>query len=142
MRERADRIDEENYNNFGTLMKIVKYNNSKDVIVEFQDEYKVKVHTIYNVFKKGKIKNPYDKEVYGVGYLGVGEYKSRGEDGKQTKVYQAWTNMLKRCYDPYYINKYPTYINCYVCELWHCFQNFAKWYEYTCFRRVYFIALT
>ena len=36
--------------------------------------------------------------------------------------------MLKRCYDPYYINKKPTYINCYVCEEWHNFQNFAEWF--------------
>lgn len=37
--------------------------------------------------------------------------------------------MLERCYDPYYMNKYPTYIDCYVCKEWHCFQNFAEWWE-------------
>lgn len=36
--------------------------------------------------------------------------------------------MLQRCYDPYYLNKYPTYINCYVCDEWLCFQNFAEWF--------------
>ena len=37
--------------------------------------------------------------------------------------------MLKRCYDPYYLNKRPTYRDCVVCKEWHNFQNFAKWYE-------------
>ena len=37
--------------------------------------------------------------------------------------------MLIRCYEPYTINKYPTYIEVIVCKEWHNFQNFAKWYE-------------
>ena len=37
--------------------------------------------------------------------------------------------MLKRCYDPYYINREPTYIDVYVCDEWHNFQNFGKWFE-------------
>lgn len=123
-----DRTGEENYNNFGTLMKIVEYNSNKDVIVEFQDEHKEKVHAEYKCFKKGGVKNPYDRDVYGIGYIGKGKYKSRGEDGKQTQVYVCWKNMLKRCYDPYELNKRPTYIDCYVCDEWFNFQNFSEWY--------------
>ena len=37
--------------------------------------------------------------------------------------------MIRRCYDPYLLNEHPTYIECLVCEEWHNFQNFAKWYE-------------
>jgi hypothetical protein len=51
------RIGEEAYNNDGCLMKIVEYNNTNDIIVEFQDEYKLRVHTGYNNFLKGKVKN-------------------------------------------------------------------------------------
>ena len=40
-------INEVNYNKYGTLMKIIKINNSHDIWVEFQDEYKIKVHTAY-----------------------------------------------------------------------------------------------
>ena len=36
--------------------------------------------------------------------------------------------MIERCYNPYELNKKPTYIDCYVCEEWHNFQNFAEWY--------------
>ena len=124
----TDRTGEENYNTYGTLMKIVEYKEAKDIIVEFQDEYKVKVHTQYVCFQKGKVKNPYDREVYGVGYLGVGKYKSIDKNKKRTKVYIIWQSMLMRCYDPYYINKYPTYIDCYVCDEWLNFQNFAEWF--------------
>lgn len=126
--EKIDRIGEENYNNFGILMKIVEYICYDDIWVEFQDEYKAQVHTTYKHFKKGGVKNPYDKTVYGVGYLGEGKYKTRGEDGKKTRTYKAWKNMLQRCYDPYFLNKEMTYIDCYVCEEWHNFQNFAKWF--------------
>ena len=38
---KIDRIGEENYNNFGTLMRIVKYNSNIDIVVEFQDKYKI-----------------------------------------------------------------------------------------------------
>lgn len=37
--------------------------------------------------------------------------------------------MLKRCYDEKRLIKQPSYKNCIVCEEWHNFQNFAKWYE-------------
>ena len=123
-----DRTGEEGFNKFGTLMKIIKYNKANDIIVEFQDEYKAKVHTKYCHFKNGSIRNPYDKEVCNIGYLGDEDYKS-SENGKSTKVYETWRNMLKRCYDPYELNKEPTYIDCTVCKEWHCFQNFARWYE-------------
>ena len=66
---------------------------------------------------------------YGIGYIGDGKYKSRDENKKKTKAYNTWSHMLRRCYDPYYLNEHPTYRDCIVCEEWHNFQNFAKWYE-------------
>ena len=127
-RKMIDRTGEENYNNEGTLMRIIKYRRVNDIFVEFQDEYKANVHTTYSSFKKGNVKNPFHKSVYSVGYIGIGKYKTK-LNGKQTKVYEVWQKMLQRCYDPYYINKYPTYIDCYVCKDWHNFQNFAQWWE-------------
>ena len=40
--KKIDRIGEIKENNFGTKMKIIKYENWRNVIVEFQDEYKAK----------------------------------------------------------------------------------------------------
>ena len=108
-------------------MKIVEYNKAIDIVIEFQDEHKAKVHTRYGDFKKGQVKNPYHKNVYGVACIGIGKYKAK-ENGKQTKAYNYWMNMLMRCYDPYYINKRLTYKDCFVCDEWLCFQNFAKWF--------------
>ena len=122
-----ERINEENYNRYGTLMKIVEYNNAIDIIVEFQDEHRARVHTSYQGFKKGEVKNPYDKTAYNVGYLGQGKYKAK-INNKKTKAYEVWKKMLQRCYDPYTINKQLTYKDCFVCEEWHNFQNFCKWF--------------
>lgn len=123
-----DRTGEENYNAYGTLMRIVEYKNNRNIVIEFQDEHKAKVPTTYQNFKDGSIKNPYHKSIYGVGYIGEGKYKT-WENGKDTVTYKTWQNMLKRCYDAYYINKNPTYIDCYVCDEWLNFQNFAEWYK-------------
>lgn len=120
-----DRLYQEEYNNYGTLMKIIKYNKNSDIIVEFQDKHKSKVHTNYQAFLKGEVKNPYDKTIYNIGYIGEGKYTYK----KYPKIYRIWRAMLQRCYDPYELNRHPSYIDCYVCNEWLCFQNFAKWWE-------------
>lgn len=125
--KKIDRTGEVINNTRGIPMKIIEYKNANEIIVEFQDEYKAKIIGNYRNFKKGLIKNPYDKIIFDIGYIGVGEYKSRIE-GDATICYRIWRDMLERCYNPYYLNKYPTYINCFVCEEWHCFQNFAEWF--------------
>jgi hypothetical protein len=37
--------------------------------------------------------------------------------------------MIKRCYSTKCLERDYTYKNCSVCEEWHNFQNFAKWYD-------------
>ena len=71
------RLGEIKTSNQGCKMKIIEYNTYDDIIVEFQDEYKAKVHTRYGKFKNGSIRNPYYPEVCGVGYIGQGKYKSK-----------------------------------------------------------------
>ena len=62
-------------NNKGTKMKIIAQRSTDDIDVEFLDDYHyVFKHNIYQNFKSGCIKNPFDKTVYGVGYLGDGKY--------------------------------------------------------------------
>ncbi|MED3562341.1 AP2 domain-containing protein [Bacillus xiapuensis] len=79
-------------------------------------------------FIKGEVVNPYDKTVYGVGYIGEGKYNTR-KDGKDAPQYTTWKNMLQRCYRIKYHQKYPTYTDCAVSEEWYNFQNFATWYD-------------
>lgn len=66
--------------------------------------------------------------VYGVGYLGDGEYRSK-IDGETTRQYECWKSMMRRCYSQNTQNKQPIYIGRTVVDEWHNFQNFAKWYD-------------
>ena len=124
-----NRKGEKSVNNEGYLMEIIEYKNAHDMIIQFLDNHKAIIRCKkYNDFKYGKIKNPYHPKVFNIGFIGQGNYKSR-ENKQLENSYRLWENMLQRCYDPYYINKHPTYKDCAVCEEWHNFQNFAKWYE-------------
>ena len=67
-------------------------------------------------------------KVYGFGEYTEGEYSSRIE-GKKTTEYNAWTAMLQRCYDEKLHKKHPSYRECYVCDEWLNFQNFAGWFR-------------
>lgn len=120
-----DRTGEEGYNTFGTKMIVIECKSAVNMTVEFQDKYKYKKKCAYKEFKNGNVKNPYDREIYGVGYFGVGKYDCKN----YSIIYQTWRDMIRRCYDPYAINKHLAYKDCFVCEEWHNYQNFAKWYE-------------
>lgn len=123
-----DRTGEIKNNNFGTPMKIIAYRNSDDIDVEFQDEHcYVKKHTTYINFKKGNIKNPYDKTKYGIGYLGVGKHTA-SINGEYNYIYDLWADMLNRCYNSN-SNQTAYYGICSICEDWLNFQNFGDWYE-------------
>ena len=71
MSRKIDRTGETSLSNEGCAMKIVEYNNCDDIIVEFEDEHKYRVHTNYQAFKKGRCKNPFYPSAYGYGYLGI-----------------------------------------------------------------------
>lgn len=129
-----DRTGEVRNNNFGTPMKIVVYRTSDDIDVEFQDDYRyIKKHSSYVNFRRGNIKNPYDKTRYGVGYLGVGKHTA-SIDGEYNYIYDLWADMLNRCYNPKG-NLLAYYGKCTICDEWLNFQNFGDWYkanEYEC----------
>lgn len=105
-------------------MRIVEYNNSSDMFVEFQDEHKAIVHAAYRDFKDGNIKNPYSPNVYG-GKIGI-KYPSKN-NGEMTKEYNTWIDMLQRCFDKEYKQKHPTYEDVTCCEEWLLFENFYEW---------------
>lgn len=110
-------------------MKIIAYRNSDDIDVEFLDDFHyIKKNTIYINFIKGQIKNPYDKTLYNIGYIGVGKYKP-SINKRNTPEYNLWVSMMERCYCEKRRYRTKSYVNCKVCEKWHNFQNFAKWYH-------------
>ena len=127
MGRKDGRLNEIGYNNNGERMTIVRYGNYYDIDVQFDDGTIVE-HRTHGDFKKGNIKNPMFPSVYGVGYFGIGKFKSIDENGKPTKEYTTWKDVLKRCYDPKYHEKHSTYKNCKVCEEWNNYQVYAKWH--------------
>lgn len=123
-----NRTGEESFNNFGSIMVITRYKNRNDIDVYFPKYDWTYRHANYDNFNSGRIKCPYEPRVYGVGFIGEGDYIS-GTTGKQTKSYKTWIHMLERCYDTEHSYKFPTYENCIVCDEWLNYQNFARWFD-------------
>lgn len=121
-----DRVGETNTNKYGSKMTIAEYYDVHNILVLFENGYKKK--TTYNEFKKGSVRNPYDKTFYGIGYLGEGNYKT-SISGEHTLEYDRWRAMLSRCYNEKEKEVNKSYEGCTVCEEWLNFQNFAKWYS-------------
>ena len=122
---KADRLGFTSLNNQGCLMKIIEYNNCDNIIVEFQDKFKAKVHTKYGHFLTGGVKNPYNPTVYNVGASG-NKYPTN-VNGTKTKEHNTWNGMLTRCFDEKVKEKYPTYKNVICCDEWLLYDNFYEW---------------
>ena len=112
--------------NSGIDCVVVDYKGSMDVTVKFLDKYEYKTKTQLDRLIKGKIRNLYAPTMFGVGFIGVGK-NSAFLDGKETRVYKYWSRMMSRGYSLVCKKAQVTYEDCYVCEDWHCFQNFADW---------------
>lgn len=115
-----NRVGERRYNKSNLLMEIIEYRHANDISVLFESGYISK--TRYSHFKRGGVKDYKEKIIYGRGYL--------GDDTAFTKKeYTTWVSMFRRCYDPKYHFKKPSYRNCEVHEYFHNFQNFRTWFE-------------
>lgn len=74
--------------------------------------------------KRGYLSEEKDK-IYGIGISDMPNgWITKNKNN--TKIYQTWADMLKRCYSKKYHEKYPTYKGCYVCEQWHRLSNFVE----------------
>lgn len=120
-----NRLGEEKLNNQDCLMKIIEYNNANDIVVEFQDEYMTKIHTNYQAFSNGSVKNPYHPSLFGVGIIG-NKYPV-SENWKDTKEYVLWKGVIERCFNKTCKLKHPSYKNVTVCKEWFLFDNFYEW---------------
>ena len=109
-------------NSEGYIMKIVEYFGCNNLIIEFNDERKTKIKSATKHLLDGRIKNPFHKSVYGIGY--IGDIKTIDK-----KSYKIWNDMLKRCYKIYNENKDTTYRDCSVDEEWHNYSNFKRWFD-------------
>ena len=107
---------------YGDLI-ITKYVNSKAVCVKF-------VVTGYETTTKasnviaGSVKDRLLPTVHGIGITGDSQVRV---DGKHTKEYRLWNNMLKRCYSVGCQKVRPTYIDCSISENFRYLQYFKEW---------------
>lgn len=123
----TNRKGEKYTTNEGYQITIIEYRGAFDCDIYFENGLILQNIHCSSVLR-GDIKNPYHCSVFGVGYFGVGDYKSK-IDKKQTKVYGVWSQMLQRCYSEKQQIKQPTYVGCFIDKRWHNFQVFAKWFE-------------
>ena len=122
---KVNKLYEEKLNNQGSPMKIIVYNSRKDIIVEFQDKHKAKVHTNYGNFQRSIVKNPYLPTVFGIGIIGTKYPVSF--NCVHTKEYTVWKSLLKRCYDHKTKERQPYYKDIKCCEEWLNFESFCDW---------------
>jgi hypothetical protein len=122
----TNRVGEINFNKHGTKMTIIEYTNSQNVLIEFDDNiHKYRKSCSYKDFKEGRPSSPYDKKIFGIGYLGI--EKQLGENNNLEL--NRWHHMLDRCYNEKRTSRTMSYADCKVCEEWLNFQNFYKWWE-------------
>ncbi len=103
-------------------MEVIDYISATKVTVRFDDGTRV-LAAAGNI-RRGNVKNPYQKSVCGIGFIGEGNYGTENDLANK-----AWRQMLHRCYDAMCHKKRPTYTECTVAKRWHNFQNFAADYE-------------
>lgn len=71
------------------------------------------------------MKDVQKRTVYNIGFRGEGPYEIT-KSGERTKASAIWKGMLQRCYRR--LGGSKSYEGVTVCEEWHNFQNFAKWF--------------
>ena len=104
--------------------KIVKYNNARDVVIQFVNtRFETTVQLVR--VKSGNVKDLYVPSVYGEGILGT-KYLTM-IDGVKTKEYMLWCSMLERCYSDTYQKKKPTYKSCKVSDNFKSYEYFYEW---------------
>ena len=104
--------------------KLLKYNDSKNVEIQFLKTRFVTVATLDNI-RNGKVKDPYLPSVYGVGIVGNKYLISEGCRG--TKEYVLWKDVLRRCYSDDFKKKQPTYKACEVSDKFKSYEYFYEW---------------
>ena len=104
--------------------KVLKYNDSYNVEIQF---LKTGYETVARLgdIKNGNVRDPYSPSVHGVGITGT-KYPIT-VNGVQTKEYDLWKGMLRRCYSDSLKKKYPTYKGCAVSDKFKSYEYFYDW---------------
>lgn len=111
-------------NNFGKV-EVLKYRGCRSIDIRFLNTGTV-VTTTSSRLCDGGVRDRYAATVYGRGFIGEERTKVKG---KTLPAYLAWSNMMTRCYNPKYHERFPTYRGCKVSKDWFSFKTFKGWWE-------------
>jgi len=119
--------DSKSCGKFTIIGKTDRHNGGKNSYVyclcEFEDG--AIIESDFTNIKNGNVKSPNSPNVYGVGYMGQGDWSSKN-NGKTTKEYSTWIHMIRRCYSENFQKENMSYKDVTVDKEWFCFQNFCK----------------
>lgn len=113
--------------NEGGSVTVIKLLKGGKVLIKHNDEFGYEVEVEKIRLLRGTIKNPYHRSVQGVGYHGVGEYKTQVNKVLDL-AYKKWRGMMTRNYYDDYESRLTSYKDCYVADEWHNLQTFSDWY--------------
>ena len=106
----------------GLSYQVVAFNSPTSVDIQF-DATGYKATATAQQLKIGLIKDRLHPVTFGVGYLGLGDWRTVKE---HKPLYVKWTTMLRLCYgdkdNMFYIGD-----KVHVCEEWHNYQTFCDW---------------
>ena len=107
------------------MQKIINYDRSKSIDVQFEDGEILK-NVTYQSFLNGSLMHPNYKHksrlILGIGYNSGIKHYSGGYK------YMVWYSILDRIYNKNH-EFYYIYKNCIICDEWKDFQNFGDWYD-------------
>ena len=109
-------------NKYGDIV-VVEYKTTEKVTAQFVKTGFTVTTSLDNLLR-GSVKDRFSPTVYGIGILGNAKCNV---DGVKTKEYGVWRKMLQRCYCPLYIEKRPTYADCYVSDEFKKLEVFRLW---------------
>lgn len=109
-------------NNDGDLI-VTKYVSNQEVHIKFVETCFEDVVQM-SCIKRGTVKDPLSRSVYGIGV--VGEEATR-INTSNTKEYIHWQCMLQRCYSDKYQSRGATYKSCSVSDNFKYFPYFKEW---------------
>jgi hypothetical protein len=104
---------------------ISKDTPNQKLTVKWLDEYGYEYEVYQCAVFRQELKNPYEKTVAGVGYIGLGDHRSNPL--KYKAEYVVWAGILDRGYgDKVRLNR-PGYDETIVEDVWHNFGGFIDW---------------
>lgn len=116
------RLGEKHFSKQGEEVEIVEYFGWDNCSIMFPNKFILR-NVQYSAIVVGRFKNPYLPSVCDIGFVGYGEYVTHiGHIA--SRAYATWSSMFSRCYR----NRHKSYKEVVVCDEWHNFQIFAKWY--------------